>query len=842
MAREQDPHRRRFIVTGQVQGVGFRPFVYRLAREMGLSGWVLNDSRGVTIEVQGPGSSACRFAERLRLGLPALASIATCDEEEIAPLPRDGAFEIRRSEVGGATDAQVAVDTAVCEDCLREMNDPADPRYRYPFINCTNCGPRYTIASGIPYDRSRTTMADFAMCPLCAGEYRDPGSRRFHAQPVACPACGPRVWLADPRGRRTECPDAIAEAAKLLEAGRIVAIKGLGGFHLACRADDEAAVARLRRRKRRDAKPFALMVRDLAAARRLCQTTPQAQTLLSGRLRPIVLMPRRADAPAAVAASVAGGLDTLGVMLPYTPLHHLLFGHIDRPLVMTSANLADEPLVKDNDEAVERLGELADALLLHDRRIERRLDDSVVQLAGGGGLSVLRRARGFAPAPVRIGALPIANCQLPIADCPLPIADCPLPEATSPSSVPGQLAIGNRQWAILAVGAELKSAVCLLGGNVAVLGEHIGDLKDVCTYRHFIATVEHLEKLFEMSPDVIACDAHPLYLSTEYAVRRCKQRGARLVRVQHHHAHLAGTLAEHGRAGPAIGLVCDGVGYGTDAAVWGGEVLLADMRTFRRLGHLRYVRLPGGDKAAEETCRPAVAVLYDVFGEECLRHPVLAGPLPDLRNSGAGPAVGLPPGGVPGVEIAAASQPPRSTVQRQALADAVRLLRANANCPPSSSLGRWFDAIAFLCGRAAANRFEGEAPMLLEAGMARGVEDAYSFELAGGSPFTIDLRPMVREVCDDLLAGAGAGVVAAKFHNTVAAFLLAAARRAREQAGLSLVALSGGCFANRYLTARLTVALEAQGFEVLTHRTVPTNDGGIALGQAVVAAAQMGEW
>ena len=787
MARPQNLQRKRLLVTGQVQGVGFRPFVYRLATELNLTGWVLNDARGVTIEVQGSPAAACGFAERLRGELPPLAQVATCEVADAQPMIGEQRFEIRPSEGGELTDAQVTVDTATCDDCLRELLDPADARYRYPFINCTNCGPRYTIVRRVPYDRPNTTMADFGMCPLCARQYGDPADRRFHAQPVACPECGPHVWLVDPKGRQLYVRDAIRGAADMLMDQKIVAVKGLGGFHLACRADSDEAVQSLRRRKRREAKPFALMVRDLAQARELCVLTPEAEALLTGPLRPIVLLPRRDHhAPPGVlrvAPSVAEGLNTLGILLPYTPVHHLLFQHVDRPLVMTSANYSEEPLVKDNDEAIARLGPLADALLLHNRRIERRLDDSIVQLAAPGRLNVLRRARGYAPQPVRI--------ERP-------------PRSATANREPGT---GNRS--ILAVGAELKSAVCLYRDGRAVLGEHIGDLKDGRTYRHFIDTIHHLEELFGVAPDLIAADLHPQYLSTEYALRR--HRGelpgrpeTPLVRVQHHHAHAAACLAENARS-EAIALVCDGVGYGDDGAVWGCEVLHARLASYERLGHLRYVHLPGGDRAAIETFRPGVAALYDAFGEDCLDHP--------------------------GAE--------RLLAGRSTLEATLQLLRTGMNSPASSSLGRWFDAVAALCGLARANRFEGEAPMRLESAAAAGVDAAYGFRIESEGPFQVDLRPMVAELCDDLVARTSVGKVAAKFHNTVASFLLAGAQRARELTGLGVVALSGGCFLNRYLTARLVRLLEADGFEVLTHRTVPTNDGGVALGQAVVAAARV---
>jgi hydrogenase maturation protein HypF len=768
------------LVGGQVQGVGFRPFVYRLAGQLNLTGWVVNDARGVTIEVQGLPADVELFPRRLQAELPPLARIARCDVAEMETVAGEKAFDIRPSEGGELADAQVTVDTAVCDDCLREMRDPADPRYRYAFINCTNCGPRYTIVNRIPYDRPNTTMADFAMCPLCAAEYADPSNRRFHAQPIACPACGPGVWLADSAGRTIDCDDPIAVAAAMLEAGRIVAVKGLGGFHLACRADDQQTVLRLRSRKRRDEKPFAIMVRDLAAAAELCELSPEARQLLAGHLRPIVLLPRLklADARDRIAPAVADNLAGLGIMLPYTPLHHLLLDHIACPLVMTSANYADEPLVKDNDAAIAELAALADALLLHNRRIERRLDDSVVQLTGLGTLSVIRRARGYAPQPVR---LRIASRR------------------------------AGTQSAILAVGAELKSAVCLYRAGWAMLGEHIGDLKDGRTYRHFIDTIGHLEDLFEVRPEAIAADMHPQYLSSEYAARRARGELAgcppgRLIRVQHHHAHAAACLAENDHGGEALAIVADGVGYGDDGAVWGCEVFRCDLAGYQRLAHLRYTRLPGGDKAAEETFRPALAGLYDALGDDCLRHPIIKRLGPDL-----------------------------DTIQQT-----LDLLRSGVNCPQSSSLGRWFDAAAAMAGLARANRFEGQAPMMLEAAIAPGVEDAYPFAIDDQpTPMLIDLRPMVLALADDAASGTAPARLAAKFHNTVAAFLHAAASLARDRTGLSVLALSGGCFMNRYLLARLVRLLQADGFTVLTHRTVPTNDACIALGQAISAAARI---
>ena len=774
MGSPDAPQRKRLRIAGQVQGVGFRPFVYRLAADLGLSGHVANDGRGVTVEFQGRPDALGRFVPRLLAEMPPLAEVQQIDAEDLPPAPAEEGFQILPSRTSELADAQVTVDTAACADCLREMNDPDDPRYRYPFINCTNCGPRYTIVRRIPYDRPNTTMAEFAMCPLCARQYRDPADRRFHAQPVACPRCGPAAWLVDAAGRQIDCDDPIAEAARLLRGGAIVAIKGLGGYHLACRADDDHAVGRLRRRKRRDAKPFALMAADLEQVRGICEVNDAAARLLTGPIRPILLLPRRPGA--AVARGVADGLDTLGVMLPYTPLHHLLLAHGLGPLIMTSGNYSDEPLVKDNDEAIATLGGMADALLVHNRPIARRLDDSVVQLHHDGTTAVLRRARGYAPRPVHLPEL-----------------------AAEPPDGP----------AVLAVGAELKNAVCLFRGGRAVLGQHVGDLKDGRTYRHFIRTIDHLEELFEFQPDLLAADVHPQYLSTSYAVRRhLGQMPGRpvlpLVRVQHHHAHIVACLAEHGRTGPAIGLACDGVGYGEDGSVWGCEVLRADATEFERLGHLRTVPLVGGDAAAEETFRPAVAALWDAFGAQAAREWA-------LRLLSAD-----------GDQIDAA----------------LEMIAAGVNCPACSSLGRWFDAVAGLCGLAAANRYEGEAPMRLESAAAGGVSAVYPYRVSGGDPFEIDLRPMVEAMTAELAEGADLPCVSACFHNTVSALLADSARRAREATGLKVVALSGGCFANRYLTMRLAEELEADGFEVLRHRVIPCNDGGVALGQAVVAAAR----
>ena len=764
------PKREQIHVSGQVQGVGFRPYVYRLARSLDLTGFVVNDPAGATVEVQGSAKPLEEFARRLVEGLPPLAEVRSYRREELSVVPGEEDFAIRPSVGGELTDAQVTVDTATCIDCLQELADPSDARYSYPFINCTNCGPRYSIIERIPYDRPNTTMSEFAMCPLCASQYDDPADRRFHAQPIACPECGPSCWLVDSRGKRITCDDPIASAAELIRRGRIVGIKGLGGFHLACRGDDDHAVGRLRIRKRRDAKPFALMVRDISQGRQLCRIRPADERLLASPQKPILLLPRQPNAP--VAESVASGLPTLGIMLPYTPVHVMLLADNMPSLVMTSGNISDEPLTKDNEDAVAHLGTIADAILLHDRRIQRSIDDSVAQADDEGEPVLLRRARGYAPQPVVIS------------------------RSASPT--------------VLAVGAELKNAVCLYKDGRAALSEHIGDLKDGRVYRHFMQVINDLEKLFKLIPGVIAADLHPQYLSTEYALRRAAgnlagRESAKLIRVQHHHAHIVSCMAEHDRKGEVIGLACDGAGYGTDGAVWGCEVIRAGLANFVRLGHLRYFPLPGGDAAAKETVRPAAATLSETFGAGWVNLPVAQ----RLRGEASRPEI---------------------------LAEQ---LEAGVNCPPASSLGRLFDAAACLCGVAAANRYDAEAPMLLEGAVSDNVNEEYPFALTDAEPFQIDYRPMVQALVADLQAPVG--IISAKFHNTLASMLATAARRAREITSLDTVALSGGCLANRYLQRRLVSSLRSDGFEVLTHRRIPCNDGGVALGQAVIAAARLAD-
>ena len=627
--------RLRVRVEGTVQGVGFRPFVYRLATELRLGGWVLNDSRGVLIEAEGERGSLDALLERLRTEAPPLAVVERIVDEALAPTGEMD-FRITESADGGEAEAAVSPDVATCEDCLGELFDPDDRRHRYPFTNCTNCGPRFTIVRGVPYDRPLTTMASFEMCELCRAEYEDPLDRRFHAQPNACPVCGPSLRLVDRAGRSlAEGNEASLEAAALaLAEGRILAVKGLGGYHLACRADDEAVVGELRARKHREDKPFALMAPSAEAALELVELDDAAGALLTSRERPIVLAPRRPDAP--VARSVAPTSRELGVMLPYSPLHHLLLADSGAVLVMTSANVSDEPIAYRDEEALERLARIADLFLIHDRPIETRTDDSVVRVVSDRPL-FLRRSRGYVP-----------------RDLPL---ETPRP--------------------ILACGAELKNTFCLAKGERAWVGHHIGDLKNYETLRSFTEGIEHFEALFAVEPELVAHDLHPEYLSTKYALER---EGVETVGVQHHHAHLAATLAEHGERGPAVGAIFDGTGYGTDGTVWGGELLLGDCRDFERAGHLHPVPMPGGERAIKQPWRMACSWLLETLGREPPLPPLLA-----------------------------------ERVSEAEWSKVAELAGSGLASPLTSSAGRLFDAVAALCGIRSEVNYEGQAAVELEA-------------------------------------------------------------------------------------------------------------------------------
>ena len=745
--------RLRVRVEGTVQGVGFRPFVYRVATELGLGGWVLNDSRGVLIEAEGERRALDELLERLRTAAPPLAVVDRVSEETMAATGEVG-FRITESEEGGEPEAAVSPDVATCEECLAELLDPGDRRHRYPFTNCTNCGPRFTIVRGVPYDRPLTTMASFEMCELCRAEYEDPLDRRFHAQPNACPVCGPSLRLADRAGRSlAEGNEPSLEAATLaLAEGRIVAVKGLGGYHLACRADDEGVVAELRARKHREDKPFALMAPSIDSALALVELDDAAGALLTSRERPIVLAQRRPDAP--VAGSVAPASRELGVMLPYSPLHHLLLADSDAVLVMTSANVSDEPIAYRDEDALGRLAGIADVFLVHDRPIETRTDDSVVRVVADRPL-FLRRSRGYVPR-----ALPLS--------------------AGRP---------------ILACGAELKSTFCLAKGERAWIGHHIGDLKNYETLRSFTEGIEHFEELFAVEPELVAHDLHPEYLSTKYALER---EGVETVGVQHHHAHLAACLAEHGEPGRAVGAIFDGTGYGTDGTVWGGEILVGDPGGFERAGHLHPVRMPGGERAIRQPWRMACSWLLETLGSEPPLPPLLA-----------------------------------EQVSEEDWSKVAELAGTGLASPVTSSAGRLFDAVAALCGIRAEVNYEGQAAVELEAAADPAVREPYP--LPGTE--LLDARETMLAILADLGAGVPVAEVAAKFHNAVAEGVARACAEHARAEGIELAVLSGGVFQNRLLLERTTEALEGTGLRVLVPRLLPPNDGGVAFGQAAVAAA-----
>jgi hydrogenase maturation protein HypF len=749
-----------------VQGVGFRPFVFRLAEELGLCGWVLNDEHGVLIEAEGPAEAVATLDGRIRAEAPPLAEVESVTITELTPTGETG-FRIVESKGGGERDAAVSPDMATCEDCLAELFDPADRRYRYPFTNCTNCGPRFTIVTGIPYDRPQTTMAGFVMCARCLAEYEDPRDRRFHAQPNACPACGPRAWLADRDGAELDFApheDAIAGAAAALLDGAIVAVKGIGGFHLACRADDERAVAALRGRKHREDKPFALMAPTLEAARELVVLTPGEESLLTGRERPIVVARRHESA---IADSVAPRSPDLGVMLPYSPLHHLLLADAGVPLVMTSGNVSDEPIAFADDDALARLHEIADLFLLHDRPIRTRTDDSVLRALDPALRPEplqIRRSRGFVPRTVD---LPV-GCEAPILAC----------------------------------GAEQKNTFCLAKGSRAWVSHHIGDLENYETLASLRDGIEHFGALFEIEPRLVAHDLHPEYLSTKHAMER---EGVELVGVQHHHAHLAACLAEHGAADPAVGAIYDGTGYGPDGTIWGGEILVGDLTRFDRAGMLFPVRLPGGAAAVREPWRMACAWLCAALGEE--RPPIP----PTLLDE----------------------------VSEKEWDTACRLVASGVNSPLTTSAGRLFDAVAALCGVRARVSTEGQAAVELE-GIADPSEDG-SYEmplLPPGGTLVIDARPTLRSAREDLSRDVPVALVAARFHNTLATATAQAVAAAAEDAALSTAVLSGGVFQNRLLLERTAELLRDRGLRVLVPVRLPPNDGGISYGQAAVAAAR----
>jgi hydrogenase maturation protein HypF len=760
-------------VEGVVQGVGFRPFVYSLATSLGLGGLVGNDADGVFAEVEGDPAVVEEFLAALASDAPPLARIERVTTSAMRPAGATS-FAIAPSQPGTQRRTLVSADTATCPDCLAELADTGDRRFGYPFINCTNCGPRFTIVRDVPYDRPHTTMAPFTMCELCAAEYHDPADRRFHAQPTCCPACGPALSLLGPSGiaaprEPVASGDPLAAAAALLREGKVLAVKGLGGYHLAVDAGDEAVAAELRQRKHREDKPFAVMVADVAAARRLCEVDEAAARLLASSRRPIVLLTRLPES--GLAEAVAPGNRQLGLMLPYTPLHHLLLAAVAGPMVLTSGNVSDEPIVYRDGEVAERLGGIADAVLTHDRAIEIRTDDSVVR-AFRGREAVIRRSRGYVPEPL-------------------------------------DLATGFAR-PVLACGAELKSTFCLGRGDHAFVSHHIGDLENAETLRSFTEGIAHFRRLFGITPEVVAHDLHPEYLSTKYAAQladgevagAAELAGVELVGVQHHHAHIASCLADNRASGPVIGVAFDGTGYGADGTIWGGEFLIADLAGFERAGHLAPVPMPGGASAIRQPWRMAAAYLDAAYAD---------GPLDGLdvarRNERLWPGV-------------------------------LQMARRGVNSPLTSSAGRLFDAAAAILGVRDTINYEGQAAIELEQLADPAERGSYRAGITGPEPFVVAGRDLIRAVAEDLAAGAAPGVVAARFHNGVAILIADCCLLLRERRGLNTVALSGGVFQNLLLLQAVIARLERHDFEVMVHSRVPCNDGGISLGQAVVAAAR----
>lgn len=752
--------RRRLVVTGTVQGVGFRPFVYQLAAELALSGEVYNSGQGVVVEIEGRPEALAAFVARLSHEPPRLARIASLQVEELAPVDQRG-FSIResRGQAGGRT--MVPPDVATCADCRREVLDPADRHYLYPFTNCTNCGPRYTITRTLPYDRARTSMAGFSLCAACAGEYRDPGDRRFHAQPVACPACGPQVELVDARNRAVPGPW-LEAVAGLLDEGRIVAVKGLGGFHLACDAENQAAVADLRRRKHRPAKPLAVMFASLAEVRHHLFVSPAEEEALTSPAAPIVILRRRPGSP--LPPDLAPGLKSLGAMLPYTPVHHLLLAHRPGPLVMTSGNVTGLPLVTGNAEALASLGEAADFFLIHNREILNRCDDSLGQVVDGD-LRLLRRSRGYVPAPLKL-AVPA-----------------------------GPVTLG--------IGGEMKNTLCLLQGDQAYLSQHVGAVDTLEGQRNLQGSLAALVGLTGAQATAVAFDLHPGYQSSRLAR---SLPGLVPCGVQHHHAHLASAMAENGLTGEVLGIILDGTGYGTDGRIWGFEILRGGYLSFSREAHLAWVPLAGGEQAVRKTWLSAISYLTEFLGEEGRK-------LARERLPVAGPEIAL-------VE--------------QALARRV-------NSPPVSSCGRLFDAVASLLGLCQENTYEGQAAATLGDHTPWAVSAApvpYPYGFKGR---IIDPGPLLAAVAADLVGGVATDEIALRFHDTVVAMVVEVCAAVRAGGGPGRVVLAGGTWYNRYLVSSAVRELTRRGFAVYPPRLVPAGDGGLALGQAVIARCRLAE-
>jgi len=760
--------RQHIVIIGTVQGVGFRPAVYRIAVRIGLVGFVYNDTKGVTIEVQGDKEQIREFLHALKSGSekPAMAKIKSIDITDIPVVQSNKEFVINKSEAVGNAISDVTADIALCSDCLKELKTIEDCRYRYPFINCTNCGPRYSIIKAIPYDRPNTTMSKFGMCDNCSDQYSDITNRRFRAQPIACRKCGPKIWITDSKGEilTSGNDETIITMAQMLRDGKIVAIKGIGGFHLAVDALNEKAVINLRQRKQRDGKPFAMMAASIEKIKQYAEVSEQTKQLLKNPQSPIVLLPKKDSCT--IAPSVAQGLTTLGFMLCYAPLHYMIFEEGVDVLVMTSANISDEPLICDNEIALERLSNIADGFLMHNRDIYRPIDDSVFHIIENKPVP-LRRARGYVPTPI------CSKSTLPIE--------------------------------ILATGPDMKNTFCFAKQNQFICSEHIGDLADGLVYRHYIKSIDRLAKLFEVEPKVIACDLHPGYLSTQYAQSKKVEN---ILHIQHHWAHAASVLAENEMNGSVIALVCDGTGYGSDGAIWGCECLIASLEKFNRFGHLAYFPLPGGDAASKEAIRPLLGLLTKVYGDNF------------------------------DINILKKIEP-----DSQKIDVILQQIEKKINTVETSSLGRVFDAVAALIGIGSHNTFDAELPMKLQGCITPSIEQSYDFSIIQDSNmvFQLDIGQMVEEIITDVRANIPVDIISAKFHNCLCNALAEMALKARKKTKLNTVALSGGVFCNGYILEKTIKLLKKNKFNVLFNTAVPSNDGGVSLGQAAIAAAVAGK-
>jgi len=793
--REQPLKLARISVRGIVQGVGFRPFVYSLATKHNLKGWVCNTSEDVKMEVEGEAEAIEQFELELQTKAPPLAHIEEVAIDHRPPLGYKN-FEIRHSQAMEGKYQLISPDIATCQACLGELLNPEDRRYRYPFTNCTNCGPRFTIIEDIPYDRPKTTMRYFQMCPRCQAEYDNPLDRRFHAQPNACPKCGPNVELIDSRGNRIAGSNPVATAGQFIKEGKIVAVKGLGGFLLACDATNDTVVKTLRQRKKRSSKPFAIMVTNVDEAKRHCCVSPEEEKLLSAHQSPIVLLMWREDS--SVSREAAPNLQYLGIMLPYTPLHHMLLRDTDLPLVMTSGNLSEEPIANDNDEALRRLSGVADYFLIHNRDIYSRYDDSVAIVERGTG-QLTRRARSYAPYPIH---LPFKTKQ------------------------------------VLGCGAEEKNTFCLTKDSYAFLSQHIGDMENMETLEHFDRTISLYKRLFGIEPEIIAHDLHPDYLATRYA-RESGELGMKLIPVQHHHAHIASCMTDNGLETPVIGVAFDGTGMGADGNIWGGEFLVADYRNFSRAGHLEYLPLPGGAAAIKRPCRTAIGYILTLLGENTLNAVIAMSRSSERIEEAAKQCQRASIGQVTEVEM--------EIIARQ--------IERKINSPLTSSMGRLFDAISALIGIRGEIDYEGQAAMELEMAahsfiIARPVpseerelaetiscnNESYPYRIVDDKGIRIvQLSDLLSAVIEDLHRGISKGRISVKFHSTVAQMINEMCRLIANETDISQVALSGGVFQNRLLSRKTVSLLESSGFQVFTHRQVPCNDGGISLGQAVIA-------